>query len=66
MNALRQVMTALLLLSVTMFPAHMDAHVNLDSLEMETNALVNVALHSLQCVIKIEIVPYVLLTDFQV
>ena len=50
MNALRQGTTALHLLTVKMFLAHMDADVNLVSPEMEKLALVNAALHHLECV----------------
>lgn len=50
MNALRQGTTALHLLTVTMSLAHMNVDVNLVLLEMETLALVNVALHNLECV----------------
>ena len=50
MNVLRQGTTALHLRTATMSLVHMDADVNLVSLEMEKLALVNAALHNLECV----------------
>ena len=50
MNALRQGTSALHLLTVIMSLAHTDADVNLVSQEMEKLALVNAALHNLECV----------------